>query len=400
MASHIKRLVNRYGSMDPDDPALRRVYVRFARHLRVAVSATIDLKFLSLCLRAMLNIGRDGWLAAVDFVASSGVGHNELATLLRGLRPVEQLFLANQWLQQKQATDSSLRRMLLDIAATGGDHDPTTLLLFFSRLGQERVQVFYPLKELLLAAKFGKWLKEQVPLDHSANTELALARALYVLDDPGLTQSFLLARLDGSRNPGEYVWQLAIEKGGRGNDVLAKAVCRYLSKGELHVRQRAVDVLACLGLAKIRACVGSHVHQDTFHAQIFGFPVPGAGRTRLHFFHSIHRTGRTTPPVPLLVFTSVFIGSRFCIALPGRRACATFGPGRGPDAVQGLDAYCRGAGHALGWQRRARRPGCVGVDGNCSRVSCTWTLFFFGVFWGGTMGTPLPPSTETVRLGI
>jgi adenylate cyclase class 1 len=253
MASYIKRLVNSHAAMDPYDPEQQRIFVRFTRYLRVAISSTIDINFLGLCLRAMLNIGREGWLAASQYVSSSGLGHNDMATLLRGLRPVEQLLLANQWLLQKSDSDGPLRRMLLELASASGGSDTSVILNFFSQLGQERVPVFFPLKAMLLESDFGKKLREMIAEEQPGHTDIALARALFVLEEPELTHTFLLARMDGMRMPGEYVWQLASTyggHGGRGSDALAKAVCRYLSRGDSHVRQRAVDTLICLDWPK------------------------------------------------------------------------------------------------------------------------------------------------------
>ncbi len=251
MTTCIKHLVRLYHSFESKSSEQRRMYGRFARHLRVAASATIDLKFLTLSFKAMLNIGRDGWLAAADVVSSSTIGGSDLVALLHELRPLEQLFLANQWLLRGDESDPSLRRLMLDLAASGSTQDPTTLLLFFAGLGREHMRIFYPLKALILDSGFEKWMQAQVTLpDHSEKTDKALAWALCVLDVPTLTLSFLLARLDGERIPGEHVWELAERRGGRGHDGLAKAVCRYLGKGTIRVRERAAAVLCRLDWPK------------------------------------------------------------------------------------------------------------------------------------------------------
>lgn len=201
-------------------------------------------------LKALLGLGRPGWLAAAAFVQARRIAVEHLTALVEGLPGRLRLFLLHELLRRHWRLDKPLLAWIREPLEAVERIAPREILDFLGVLDSLGDTPAFPLRESLLRGPFRGWLADSLKEALAEEDLLRAARAVCGLGDPELSGA--LAR-HVAAHPGPAsaavmeVLSRCLEAGG---DVLVQAVQAVLKDARNGRVAHCMDILIGVGWPK------------------------------------------------------------------------------------------------------------------------------------------------------
>ena len=201
-------------------------------------------------LKALLGLGRPGWLAAADFVQARRIAVEHLSALVEGLPPVQRLFLLHELLRRHWRLEKAVLAWTREPLEAVERLSPHKILDFLEALDLLGDTPAFPLRETLLRCSFRTWLATSLEEALTEHDLLRAARAVSGLDDPELSSA--LAR-HVAAHPGQAsvavmeALSRCLEAGGA---VLVPAVQAVLKNAPNDRVAHCMDILIGVGWPK------------------------------------------------------------------------------------------------------------------------------------------------------
>jgi adenylate cyclase class 1 len=187
-------------------------------------------------IKALLGLGRPGWLAAADFLQARRIAVEHLSALVESLPPRERLFLLHELLRRHWRLDKQLLAWVREPLEGVDRLSPHKILDFLETLDLLGDTPAFPLRETLLRGPLRSWLAHSLEEPLVEIDLLRTARAVRGLGDPELSRG--LARHVAAR-PGSAsaavmeVLSRCLEAGGEALVQAVQAVLKDARNGRV-----------------------------------------------------------------------------------------------------------------------------------------------------------------------
>jgi adenylate cyclase class 1 len=164
--------------------------------------ASSDGSTLRSCLRGMLRAGRFGRILAARTIHAMTISLREMAAVVAPLPARDRLALAHEMMADfASALDKPMTSWLETLVRPLADTAPEELVPFLADLGESGQPLAFPVRQVVMNGRLGKWVKTRLETGASDQELDQLCRVVVALDSPAHAETLAVSMAVGFITP-------------------------------------------------------------------------------------------------------------------------------------------------------------------------------------------------------